>query len=136
MQLFALVLEKVNLNLEELVPKILELIFTSTLTMITRDFQSYPDHRMNFFTFLKAVINSAFESLFSIPADQFKTIINCVIWAFKHDLSMLYELGLDILLIILKKVNSDINISNQFYQIYYLQLLNDKIGRASCRERV
>lgn len=93
--------------------------------MITRDFQSYPDHRMNFFTFLRAVINHAFESLFSVPAEQFKTIINCVIWAFKHDLSALYELGLDILLVILQRVNSDINIANQFYQMYYLQLLND-----------
>lgn len=63
LQLFALVLEKVNLNLEELVPKILELIFSSTLTMITRDFQSYPDHRLNFFTFLRAVISYAFECI-------------------------------------------------------------------------
>ena len=37
--------------------------------MITIDFNSYPDHRMNFFNFLKAIINNAFAGL------QFKDLL-------------------------------------------------------------
>lgn len=140
--LFALVIEKLKITLAELVPKILELVFSSILDMITRDFHSYPDHRRNFFTFLKAVINNAFIALFAVPVEQFRTIINCVIWAFQHNLPELYELGLDILIVILtvfkfniifnfikinKNVHSDQGILNQFHQIYYLQLLTDII---------
>lgn len=93
LQLFALVLEKVNLNLEELVPKILELVFSSTLTMITRDFQSYPDHRMNFFTFLRAVINYAFECKFYFLyfdfISMFYTIKNIIFYLIKYLFSII-----------------------------------------------
>jgi len=34
--------------------------------MITRDFNSYPDHRLNFFAFLKAVIKHAFIGKYNI----------------------------------------------------------------------
>lgn len=34
--------------------------------MITRDFNSNPDHRLNFFGFLKAVINHAFVGINNI----------------------------------------------------------------------
>jgi hypothetical protein len=39
---------------------IFQYLFESTLPMITTDFNSNPDHRINFFGFLKAVINHAF----------------------------------------------------------------------------
>lgn len=33
--------------------------------MITRDFNSFPDHRLNFFGFLKAVIKNAFAGFYN-----------------------------------------------------------------------
>lgn len=39
--------------------------------MITIDFNSYPDHRMNFFNFLKAIINNAFDGLNKIIYESY-----------------------------------------------------------------
>ena len=44
---------------------ILDFMFNSTLPMITKDFNSFPDHRYNFFVFLKVIIKNAFNSNYS-----------------------------------------------------------------------
>ena len=56
--------------------------------------------------------------MFSIPTDQFKTVINCVIWAFQHNLSDLYELGLDIL-----KTIYSITITTPYSNTSYTRIL-------------
>jgi len=63
--------------------------------------------------------------LFNVPAEQFKTVVDCVVWAFKHDLPTIFEMGLDTLIVILKNVNNTLEIANQFYSIYFMQLLQD-----------
>lgn len=93
--------------------------------MITRDFNSNPDHRINFFGFLKAVINHAFAVLFSCPPDQFQTMFNCVIWAMKHELPNIFDIGLDVILTILQNLNKNQSIANSFYGQYYMSLLFD-----------
>lgn len=50
-------------------------------------------------------------------------MINCVVWAFKHQLSSIFELGLEALLFILNNVNKDQMLANQFYRIYYIDLI-------------
>jgi len=42
--------------IQPLIPETLQGIFMSTLNMITKDFSSFPDHRIGFFRFLKAVV--------------------------------------------------------------------------------
>ena len=59
---FAVVVEKYNLLINEKMQVILDVMFNSTLPMITFDFNSFPDHRYNFFVFLKVIIKNAFNS--------------------------------------------------------------------------
>jgi exportin-1 len=59
---FAFIVEKFYLLKKEKMPKILDLMFNSTLPMITEDFSSFPNHSYNFFVFLKAIIKNAFDS--------------------------------------------------------------------------
>lgn len=70
LKLFAICIEKFNSKIEPAVPKILELAFSSTLDMIVKDLNSYPDHRINFFVLLKSVVinslNCLYQYLFSI----------------------------------------------------------------------
>lgn len=40
-------------------------------------------------------------AVFSIPEEQFKILMNCVIWALKHEHPTFHEMGLDILEVIL-----------------------------------
>jgi exportin-1 len=113
--MFGAILEKLSSTVGEFIPRILELIFASTIHMISEDFNSYPDHRFNFFQFLKAATSSCLEGIifphhpmhvflavFSIPAEQFKLVINSVIWALKHDHPTIHEMGLDMLKTILE----------------------------------
>ena len=45
------------------VPKIFEACFECTLTMITANFEDYPDHRLKFFSLLRAITNHCFRAL-------------------------------------------------------------------------
>ncbi|KAM3134830.1 hypothetical protein pb186bvf_012999 [Paramecium bursaria] len=122
---FTSMIEKLTTPIQELVPLILANIFQSTISLISQDFNSYPDHRINFFEFLKACVLHHFSALFTMPQEQFRLMIDCIIWAFKHQVPNLQELGLDLMFFILKNLNQSIEIANQFYFIYYKRLLQD-----------
>jgi len=123
--LFATIVEKLKGAVAHLVPKILEDVFAATLVMITTDFNSNIDHRVNLFKLILTITENCFQALFNIPAEQFKTVIDCIVWAIKHDLPSIFDSGLEALNLILKNVNTDQNIANQFYQCYYMSLLQD-----------
>ena len=105
----------------ELVPHIL----SAVLPMITKDFSSFPDHRTNFFGLVRTMVKECFEVFFKIPPDVFKTIIDCVIWAIKHELPSTYEVGLETLNCILESVNRNENFADEFYKFYFQTILND-----------
>ncbi|KAL4493983.1 hypothetical protein ABPG72_022000 [Tetrahymena utriculariae] len=123
--LYQVIFENMAEYIQPLIPDTLKGIFMSTLSMISKDFSSFPDHRIAFFKLLKAVVQNAIEALFNIPSDSFKTMIDCIVWAFKHHLPEISDIGLDVLIYIMKQVNTNQGIANQFYQIYYLNILKD-----------
>lgn len=73
------------------------MIFTSSLPLITSDFNSFPEIRAQFFSFLKSLVCYNFNLLFSIDQGYFNVILDCVVWSFKHELSTYSDLGLDLL---------------------------------------
>lgn len=46
--------------------------------------QDFPEHRLKFFRFLKAVNTHCFRTLFEIPPEHQKLVVDSVVWAFKH----------------------------------------------------
>ena len=130
--LFSKVIEVFGPVVAEYVPNILDCIFGATLNMISADFKSYPDHRVNFFIFLKTVVENCFQALLNVPPEQLDIIINCMIWSMKHELSLIYMVGLDSLLALInvasayrQKINTNINLANNFYKKYYMRIFND-----------
>lgn len=59
--LFAAAVEKLEKHLVPEVPRVLDHVFEVTLEMINKNFEDFPEHRLRFFQFLKAVNNHAFE---------------------------------------------------------------------------
>ena len=118
-------IETLKKDILDLVYELLPHILNTVLPMITQDFSSYPEHRQAFFTLVQAMVKECFEVFFKIPADLFKTVIDCVIWAMKHDLASIYEIGLDTLHCILSNVNQNIELANQFYKFYFQSILDD-----------
>jgi exportin-1 len=51
------------------VPRILDAVFECTLSMITKNFEDYPEHRANFFHLLRAVNSNCFAAFFAMPGD-------------------------------------------------------------------
>ena len=101
------------------------MIFTSSLPLITSDFNSFPEIRANFFAFLKALIRFNFNSLFSLPQDFFNTVLDCVIWSLRHELSTYADLGLSLLQEILTNVNKNADTLDSFYARFHMRILTE-----------
>ncbi|BFZ54615.1 Karyopherin transporter [Savitreella phatthalungensis] len=110
----------------ERVPAILEAVFECTLDMINKDFAEFPEHRAGFFKLLRAVNLNCFEALLRLPAAQFKLVIDSLCWAFKHTMRDIADTGLNICLELINNIAAaDTQISNAFYQSFFLPLLQD-----------
>ena len=114
-------------KMEGVLSQVMSSVLDAVLPMITKDFSSFPEHRTNFFIFIQAMVNRCFQVFFSVEESQFKTVINCVIWAIKHDLSTIYEIGLSTLVCILNCLADNPTFSEQFYKHYYINILADTL---------
>lgn len=61
--------------------------------MINRDMEEYPEHRLNFFSLLHALNHECFDVLISLPPEHFRLIVDAVVWAFKHTMRNVAEIG-------------------------------------------
>jgi hypothetical protein len=61
----------------------------------------------------------------SYSEQSFKLVLDSVVWAFKHAERNISETGLNILLELLHNISADENVSNAFYQKYFLSILQD-----------
>ena len=119
--------KNLKVEIEDILTNLMSSVLDAVLPMITQDFSSYPEHRANFFVFLQAIVKNCFEIFFSVEEEQFKTIINCVIWAMKHDLPALYEIGLETMSCILECLDNKPEFASKFYQFYFVTILSDTL---------
>ena len=64
--------------------KIFSAVFGSTLDMINKDFENFPEHRINFYMLLNAITTHCFPALISLSSAQFKLVVDAVVWGIKH----------------------------------------------------
>ncbi|KAH7666442.1 Importin-beta N-terminal domain containing protein, partial [Aphelenchoides avenae] len=110
-----------------LISPMLDAVFMCTLEMINKDMEAYPEHRTNFFQLLNAINRHCFNHMISLPDETFGLFIQAVVWAFKHSMRNVAELGFEILREILKKVDAlsttDGATAQTFYQKYFMTIL-------------
>uniref|UniRef100_A0A7S3Q1F7 Importin N-terminal domain-containing protein n=1 Tax=Chaetoceros debilis TaxID=122233 RepID=A0A7S3Q1F7_9STRA len=123
--LFTTVVEKLKSHVVDDVPRIMESIFECTLQMITTNFEDFPEHRIRFYEFLRAVNQHCFPALFNIPPTHQKLVIDAVVWAIKHTERNIADTGLEILHELLLNVGRTPDIAQGFYQQYLLALIQD-----------
>ena len=58
-----------------------------------------------------------------IPPPQFKLVLDSVIWAFKHTMRNISEIGLDILHTMLKNIAQHDQAAQNFYSLYYTDIV-------------
>lgn len=104
-------------------PQIFDAVFECTLDMINKDFQEFPEHRTNFFMLLQQVVTFCFPALLKLPQNQFKLVLDSIIWAFKHTMRNVADTGLYILLVLLGNIANEENAMQSFYQTYFTDIL-------------
>ncbi|KAF8626382.1 hypothetical protein AX15_005032 [Amanita polypyramis BW_CC] len=109
------------------VPAILDAVFEPTLNMINQDFAEYPEHRVGFFKLLRAINSNCFPALLGIPPNQFKLFMDSIIWAIKHTMRDIAEIGLNLCLEVVDNFASspDTAVGNAFFQQYFLSIVQD-----------
>ncbi len=109
---------------------IFKCLFGVTLDMIKNNFEDFPDARINLFLLLRSVNRFNFCSLFALDEnpqraeEEFRVVINAINWALKHTERNVAETGLQILLEMLRNVDSSPFI-NYFYKMYFKMVLNE-----------
>eukprot|EP01006_Ploeotia_vitrea_P040702 TRINITY_DN66447_c9_g7_i2.p1 TRINITY_DN66447_c9_g7~~TRINITY_DN66447_c9_g7_i2.p1 ORF type:complete len:1150 (+),score=740.55 TRINITY_DN66447_c9_g7_i2:403-3450(+) len=127
LQLFAVIIEKLGERMVPHVPRIFESVFGPTLQMITQNFTDNPEHRQAFFSLIRSVNANTFRALLGLQPQQFKGVMDSIVWAFKHLDRNFADTGLNTLLELLDNIkNSDV--ANHFYKRYFLKLLVDLFG--------
>jgi exportin-1 len=119
----SIIVNKLEQSITKEVPKIFDAVFECTLSMINRDFAEFPEHRKNFFMLLQAVNQHCFPALLQIQGPQFKLVLDSIIWAFKHTMRDVAEIGLEILLKLLQNIREHEEASQSFYQAYYIEIM-------------
>jgi exportin-1 len=64
-----------------------------------------------------------FDAFLTIPAAQFKLVLDSIIWAFKHTMRNVADTGLSILFQLMQNVSSNPEAAQSFYQTYYTDIL-------------
>ncbi|KAK4758061.1 hypothetical protein SAY87_019362 [Trapa incisa] len=121
LSLFATIINKYKAAMIEDVPRIFEAVFQCTLEMITKNFEDYPEHRLKFFSLLRAIASHCFPALIRLSSQQIKLVMDSIIWAFRHTERNIAETGLILLLEMLKNFQAS-EFCNQFFRTYYLMI--------------
>ncbi|XAR52092.1 hypothetical protein NMG60_11019991 [Bertholletia excelsa] len=121
LSLFATIINKYKGAMIEDVPRIFEAVFQCTLEMITKNFEDYPEHRLKFFSLLRAIATHCFPALIHLSSQQLKLVMDSIIWAFRHTERNIAETGLNLLLEMLKNFQAS-EFCNQFYRTYFLTI--------------
>jgi exportin-1 len=131
--------------MEDQVPTIMENVFECTLEMINKDFSEFPEHRVEFFTLLRAVnlhcfpgtlypcfrpsypnLTDNFVALLKLDNRQFKFVIDSCMWASKHDNREVEYAGLNMCLELITNIaETDPGTSNAFFRQFFIPILQD-----------
>lgn len=112
----------------DMVLAVLENVFESTLDMINKTMNDYPEHRVEFYKLLRTINLNSFSALLKLPPAVFEQTVNACLWAAKHDNRDVESSGLSLLLELISNVG-DLNneISNVFFQRFFKPIISDTL---------
>lgn len=118
-------IERLGANMATGIGTIYEKLGVRTLEMIGIDFLCYPDHRTNYFQLISNIVQYCFQALFTLSGDNFKVVINSILWGIQHQAPKIAEICLNTLANIIKNINSNQELINQFYSVFLKQICGD-----------
>ena len=67
LSLFATIINKMKSEMTAEVPNVFQAVLMCTLEMISKNFEDFPESRINFYKLLKAIVEHCFAGIFNIP---------------------------------------------------------------------
>jgi exportin-1 len=128
LMLFAIIIKKDSnfFNIDSL-KVVLDSLIQSTLAMIKDDFTSFPEFREGFFKLVHNIITYCTEAFLNLDSQNFQTVLQSIIFGFKHEMPEVMEIGLKSLWDLNDKFMSVPSICQPFYVEFYSNLLNEVI---------
>ena len=74
-------------------PQILDAVYVCTLEMINKDMEAFPEHRTNFYQLINAINRHCFGVFLALSDELFQMIIQAIVWAIKHSMRNVAEIG-------------------------------------------
>lgn len=91
--------------------------------MISENFEDHPEHRINFYNFLHQVVKHCFPAITASSAQRFKLVLDSIIWAIKHTMRNVADIGHQALYTLLESIATEDAVMQTFYQTYCLDIL-------------
>lgn len=91
--------------------------------MISQDIQECPEYRVSFYNFLHQVVKHCFPAILALTPPQFKLVLDSIIWAMKHTMRNVADLGYQTLLTLLENISINDDAMQNFYQNHCLNIL-------------
>ncbi|KAJ7613138.1 CRM1 C terminal-domain-containing protein [Roridomyces roridus] len=126
LHLMSVIVSRLGPLLTVQVPATLDAVFEPTLNMINQDFTEFPDHRLGLYKLLRSINLKCFPALLGLQPAQFKLFMDSIMWAIKHTVRDIADLGLTICLEVLNNfASSPPEIAGPFFQQYFLSIVQD-----------
>lgn len=91
--------------------------------MISDNFEEHPEHRINFYNLLHQVVKHCFPSIAALSPQQFRLVLDSIVWAIKHTMRNVAEIGHQTLYTLLENITTNDEMMQTFYQTHCLDIL-------------
>ena len=133
LSLLAITITVLKKDVADLVPSMINSVYEATLDMITKDMESYPEHRTNFFIFISAIIRHSFQSLFQIDGKFRDFTVEAINWGMRHTMRTVAETATEILRQLFCQIiqTDNLEISQRFYTDYFMKIVENLVAIAA-----
>jgi exportin-1 len=111
----------------DLVPSVFAAVFGPTLSMLTANFEDFPEHRLQFFGLLRSVAAAATPALFALSSDQLRLLVDAVCWAVRTPERTVADTGLHLLLDLVTAFEAS-PYAAPFYRTYHARLVAEVLA--------
>ena len=106
------------------IPDIMGVIFEPTLELITDNMTDFPQHRQNFFALLRSINKHCFGAFFELPMENFRVVVQSILWAMKHMEHSISDTGHTTLLEMVRQL-SGTPYAEPFYENFLMSVVSD-----------
>eukprot|EP00457_Paulinella_chromatophora_P000638 gb/GEZN01000638.1/.p1 GENE.gb/GEZN01000638.1/~~gb/GEZN01000638.1/.p1 ORF type:complete len:1101 (+),score=210.04 gb/GEZN01000638.1/:212-3514(+) len=138
LNLYAVVVNRLGRGMVPRIGKVFEYVFLPTQQMISSDSTAFPEHRLAFIKFLRAVNQHCFLALLRLNQQQFQLVVKSIVLSMESVERKVMETGLQLMLELIKnfseKKNGEANDSAEsaqcrenFFKLYLVPVIKELV---------